>query len=457
MESTMRNRKIQNTMTSGMSQFESTMSDSVLRFRLMPSKAKIVIAFSGILSVFFYLYLAHYIFASDPEKKLENLIETEKCPACFGYTACGLLYSNQIQLSGSSKYRLLDMINGKNVHFGLMKQENKEVVLKKLATDSELKGIDKMLCENAKRQEGCDIARVIVRTETALPLNNGPLTPQILEKTGGFMFYCPSFRLVDRILTYYKEFKRKDELYGSDKMQVLYTGFVNPEPLILQTFPKREGWPFPEYLGACGRVVAEEYSGKPLADFFYSPFYMRAALAYELLKIADTLSTKSDFVLYLTDVSFENFAVDTSGKVTVIDLENIIIVDIMAVKARKPADWNEPHEAMFSECGDENCLSFSAEDLCTRYRSDHNYNAICRNLLSHYANEAGLVGGLLHDMPTEAEDFWDLGNALEECARPTQKQGRWKAKDKILAALEHLKDEKKDHLKQGGEDPVKPL
>ena len=104
-----------------------------------------------------------------------------------------------------------------------------------------------------------------------------------------------------------------------------------------------------------------------------------------MLKIAETLTTKSDFILYLTDVSFENFAVDSSGKVTVIDLENIIVVDTLAIKAKKPLDWNEPHEGTFDDCEGKNCLTFSTDDLCSRVQSDHNYHAVCRNLLSHYA------------------------------------------------------------------------
>ena len=51
------------------------------------------------------------------------------------------------------------------------------------------------------------------------------------------------------------------------------------------------------------------------------------------MKIADTLTTKSDFALYITDANFDNFAVDKSGKVTVIDLENIIVVDKLAIEA----------------------------------------------------------------------------------------------------------------------------
>ena len=230
----MRNRKTN--VKDGMSNLESAVSESVLKIRLMPTRAKFAIMLSLIFSVVFYLYVAHWIFsaASDEEKALETLLETDKCPACFGFTSCGMLYQKQIKLLGSSKYRLLDMINGKNVHFGHMEYEGKDVVLKKLATDSELRAMDKKLCEDAKRNEGCDIARVIVKTDVGLPMFNGPLTPSVLEKTDGFMFKCPSYRLVDRMMTYFKEFKRKNEVFLSDKMQILYTAFLNPEPLLLQ-------------------------------------------------------------------------------------------------------------------------------------------------------------------------------------------------------------------------------
>lgn len=50
-------------------------------------------------------------------------------------------------------------------------------------------------------------------------------------------------------------------------------------------------------------------------------------------------------------------------------------------------------------------------------------------------------------------------NLLEECARPRQKEGRWKVKDKLLNALEALKDGRKEHLNvlQGTEDKDKEL
>ncbi len=51
-------------------------------------------------------------------------------------------------------------------------------------------------------------------------------------------------------------------------------------------------------------------------------------LAYQLLLIADTLTeTRLGFAFYLTDVSFDNFAVNRDGKVIIVDLEDILVVD----------------------------------------------------------------------------------------------------------------------------------
>lgn len=424
-----------------------------MKFRHMPSRAKVLVFMSAVLSLFLYLYLAKWLFQSNPETDFESLLDTEKCPACYGGSGCGMIYYKQIEFVGMSKFRVLDILNGKNVHVGSLRPDGKGIIMKKLATDTELKELDARLCKDAMRPEGCDIARVLVRTNMASHLNTEPIKPDLLKGTGSFMFKCPSYRLLDRVWSYFKEFKKKNEIFLSDKMQVLYSSLINPEGLMLQTFPKSEGWPFPEYIGSCGRVLIVEDCGRPLTEFVSSSFHIRANIAYELMKIAEKLTTMSDFGLYLTDVNLENFVVDPSGKVTVVDLENIIVVDKLAIQAKKLKGWNEPLEAPFSDCDGKNCLIFNADEMCTHLNSDHNYNAICRNLLSHYAVEDRMPGGFLHDMPVEAEDYWDLKNLLEECARPQHKEGRWKVKDKIIHALDALKDGKKVHseTKQGRE------
>lgn len=449
-----RNRKSDNFKT-GMKRLENTMGDSVLKMKMLPTRAKVIFFLSAVLSLAFYLYLAKWLFMSDPETEINSFLNIDKCPACFGGSACGMFYYKQIDLSGMSKFRSLDLINPKNVYYGTMKPDGREVMIKKLASDSQFQELDEKLCQEAKRPSDCDIARVIMRTDKVLPFRMDPLSPKHLKDTGAFMFNCPSYRLLDRVWTYFQEYKKKKEIFLSDKVQVFYMASVNPEALLVQVFPKSEGWPFPEYIGSCGRGIVVENAGQPLSQFVGSSFYIRAGIAFELMRIAETLTTKSDFALYLTDVNYENFAVDMSGKVTVVDLENIIVVDKLSIEARKPQGFEEPHEAIFDDCEGKNCLLFQSEKLCNRLNSDHNYNAICRNLLSTYAVESGMPQGFLHSMPEEATDYWDLGHLLEECANPRQVGGRFKVKNKLIKALKALSEQSQEH-KQVVEDRGEP-
>ena len=50
------------------------------------------------------------------------------------------------------------------------------------------------------------------------------------------------------------------------------------------------------------------------------------------MKIADRLTNPGgNFALYWTDLNYENLVVDAAGKVTVVDAENIVVVDRKAV------------------------------------------------------------------------------------------------------------------------------
>lgn len=105
----------------------------------------------------------------------------------------------------------------------------------------------------------------------------------------------------------------------------------------------------------------------------------------------------------------------------------------------KPEGWDVFLESTFDECKPgSNCLSFVADDLCTHVTVDHNYYAACRNLLSTYASEPGYEGGLLHDMPMYARNDYNLNYLLNECARPTKVEGRFKVKEKLLHSLNDI-------------------
>ena len=217
-----------------MARLENVMGDSVLKMKMMPSRAKAVFFLSGVLSLAFYLYLANWLFKTDPEAEIDSLLNIDKCPACYGGTACGMFYYKQIELSGMSKFRYLDIINGKNVHHGTMRPDGREIIIKKLATDTQLRELDEKLCIEAKRPIDCDIARVITRTDKVLPFRTEPLSPKHLKDTGAFMFNCPSYRLLDRVWAYFQEYKKKREIFMSDKVQIFYMATVNPEALLVQ-------------------------------------------------------------------------------------------------------------------------------------------------------------------------------------------------------------------------------
>ena len=48
--------------------------------------------------------------------------------------------------------------------------------------------------------------------------------------------------------------------------------------------------------------------------------------------MAEKLTQDENWALYWTDLDYYNFAVDPSGKLSVIDVENVIVVDRHAVK-----------------------------------------------------------------------------------------------------------------------------
>lgn len=231
-------------------------------------------------------------------------------------------------------------------------------------------------------------------------------------------------------------------LKDSERMQLLLTLAFNPEPLVLQSFPSDEGWPFAKYLGACGRMVAVNYVGEELWSYFNAPWEKRVDLAWQLMEIAEQLTNNDfEFALYLLDVSFDNFAVGPrDGKVIIVDAENVLVADKRLIRQNKPENWDVWYESKFDDCDKEACLSFSKEILCARVTVDHNYYAVCQNLLSRHATWRGTSGGLLHDPPSEIAKDGRLEALLDECTNPKKRYGRFQAAKELrgyLAQLSH--------------------
>jgi hypothetical protein len=105
--------------------------------------------------------------------------------------------------------------------------------------------------------------------------------------------------------------------------------------------------------------------------------------------------------------------------------------------------WDEPYYATFDECENAQgtCLSVYSKLLCDKYISDFNYYVACRNLLSPLANDGLWLGGLLHDIPQDIQNRYDLHGLLTECAKPSEPKARFKAKDELLEIFRTLNRE----------------
>uniref|UniRef100_A0A9J8B2R0 Divergent protein kinase domain 2Ab n=1 Tax=Cyprinus carpio carpio TaxID=630221 RepID=A0A9J8B2R0_CYPCA len=286
----------------------------------------------------------HNLFASFQKNELTDrrFINLNKCPACFGTSWCRKFMNGQISFETWGRLRFLDVFNVKNVFFaqyGEPREGTRRIVLKRLGSNQELTDIDQKICKRATGRTRCDLIQAMYKTEFAR-LNGDVrlLTPDVVEGWSDLV-HCPSQRLLDRIVRRYAETKDSGSfllknLKDTERMQLLMTLAFNPEPLVLQSFPSDEGWPFAKYLGACGRMVAVNYVGEELWSFFNAPWEKRVDLAKQLMDIAEQLTNNDfDFALYLLDVSFDNFAVGPrDGKVIVVDAENVVVADKRLIK-----------------------------------------------------------------------------------------------------------------------------
>lgn len=88
-------------------------------------------------------------------------------------------------------------------------------------------------------------------------------------------------------------------------------------------------WAVAEYLGNCGVFTISEYCGDTLTSAAPSlEWAERASIAVQLLEFAFNATFQNpNFSFYFTDMTADNFAVSKSGKVKLVDLDNVIVVD----------------------------------------------------------------------------------------------------------------------------------
>ncbi|KAJ8926385.1 hypothetical protein NQ314_021256 [Rhamnusium bicolor] len=145
-------------------------------------------------------------------------------------------------------------MNVKNVFFAIY--EEKQVVLKKLAHNSELRrNIDK-LTKNDTTKDILDF--LIDDTDTR--------HFKICDYNSAILFLkLLSYRNFLNIQTMIK---------------------LNVEPILLDIFNSRDGWCVPKLYGFCGRLVVVENAGQSLVHVKNFSWFDRAYLAYQILQAA---------------------------------------------------------------------------------------------------------------------------------------------------------------------------
>lgn len=360
----------------------------------------------------------------DPSVKSIINLELPKCPACYGISACTNMVNGQYHLMGWNRWRFLHVLNKKNVYHATI--EDSAVVLKKLAHNWELELLDAWLCKQAFGSKECDVGAAAI----ALSSQNDTRKATAMSSFGVNDFsHCMNHQLLGKV----KDAFAKTEPLSNKHANVLTLMHLNPEPLIIQTFPYEEGWPFPKHLGACGRVVVENYVGPSLASYGSAPWRTRATLAYKLTVLAEKLTNnQTPYCLYMTDIMFSNFAISAKDEVILVDVENVVVATCRQNGSRRSNSISRYANRMTSN---EEQMVYSIDELCSPKIADHNYYGICQGILSSKPWSNEVDGGLLHSFPSKVNARWNITNIVNECSKPTTHFGRFTAFAQLQKAL----------------------
>ncbi|KAK1195598.1 DIK2B kinase, partial [Pygoscelis papua] len=219
------------------------------------------------------------------------------------------------------------------------------------------------------------------------------------------MLRCPSQRLLDRIVRRYAEVPDAGSIYmdhltDRDKLRLLYTLSVNSHPILLQIFPDVEGWPFPRYLGSCGRLVVSA-STRPLRDFYGAAPEVAADLALQLLAVLRSMGTNDlNYFFYFTHVDAGTFGVFSNGHLFIRDASMLGIID--KEEGSQLIDGQQEYKDIFS------CLTVDCQSAfvsCNSIREKHSLVMVCQELLPKL-----LKGKFLQPLQEKIDSF------LQHCA-----------------------------------------
>ncbi|XP_063813417.1 divergent protein kinase domain 2B isoform X2 [Pseudophryne corroboree] len=267
----------------------------------------------------------------------KNFLGLDKCNVCIGTSACKKFLKEEIRFQNWLAPHLqlpsadLQNYSGNYTDDG---ESWRPVEISRLSSKIQHELADRRICNFFLKRKTCSIEGMLRRTERFQKwMAAKRLTPDLVQGLPVQFLRCPSQRLLDRIIRRYAEVFDAGSVYMThltdrDKLRLLYTLSVNVHPIVLQIFPGAEGWPFPKYLGSCGRLFVST-STQPLTSFNGSAPDIAADLAYQLVQIIHYLSNNDfNYFFYFTHIDGGTFGTVSDGRLFIRDTSKLGIIDM---------------------------------------------------------------------------------------------------------------------------------
>uniref|UniRef100_A0ACB8FHZ5 Deleted in autism- protein 1 n=1 Tax=Sphaerodactylus townsendi TaxID=933632 RepID=A0ACB8FHZ5_9SAUR len=159
-------------------------------------------------------------------------------------------------------------------------------------------------------------------------------------------------------------------------MDILFVSFL------LQIFPEAEGWPFPKYLGSCGRLIVS-ISTRPLKEFYNISPDVAADLALQLLAVIDSMMNNDlNYYFYFTHVDADTFGVFNNGHLFVRDASRLGIIDMQ--EGSPLIENHQEHNDIFS------CLAVDCQSVfpsCHSIKHTQSLTMVCKDVLPELLKE----------------------------------------------------------------------
>ncbi|KAH8873665.1 Deleted in autism protein 1 [Schistosoma japonicum] len=437
----------------------------------------IVAIFSTLLLLSMYYFFSR-LFSLGYTNLNVDMLEVKKCPACAGQSICPHFYRGDIRLigSGDTKANSFQFTND-GLSFPIVDikllwvkiletpgslsiyETTKYVLVRRLASPATPYAVDEAVCRRGLRQGSHLVSQAVLVNLSCIPhlsiwrwrptnadnhdhsLSNSlesPLSREILTipfppvnqknienkstiVTSSFApaTRCSSDRLFEHLQKRFLErtsFGAETRWLRFDELMFLFNLAIDPQSVIIQSFPRKENWPFPTYLGSCGRWSVEEYHGVPLKKLTHQSNMNQTNFIHDNEDTTmNEYYSSHGYTIYLGDFDLNSlFLVDpTTYDVTISSLRHAIIVDTHT----GVINGMQVHKCFgnISTSGDAGgdtppCIHANhANDLCSHSTSDHNIWVICTSLLYGGHNDEGSCDNFLYQIPNE------LFQLLERC------------------------------------------